>query len=471
MKNRQHIEHISSSKVSRELLRTITEDQFVELCARIRKTMCASKSNAPWVVKGAKRKHYRKIVRRMQSVRHPHGERRIYKKIRNFRYKPSELLDALYPQRKMTWVQPGKRRSRERPREITLQNFSFIDSPIETLERLRDIARAEAQESIFKLHFLDSICLDIGPYLVLGVIRQQMLPNCTGGKISGGLSKVLSAVELDKFLAMSIEGPRAGNVYPFPLKAGARETATEGSVGITTKQRVIDQFIDTLDMWLNAAEITLSEIGRGHVGQIIGEAIDNAERHSEGEDGRGRWWIAGFMTDRPDEKGSSAFHCHLGLLCLGSSIAASIASAPGNMRSEISLYTSKHQSKRQSESTLSTVYAVQDGITRDPPGGVGLLDMLSLAAELGQSEDGINAAVAIISGDTCILASEPFISPHDNPVIGRRLWFNNENSLDRPPDNNYVFTMPFEFPGTLVSLRFQIDSDYLKKKVENNEHP
>ena len=468
MKNPRHIGNISSSNVSRELIRQVSDEEFLDLCARIRQRMCNSKSNASWNARVTKRKHCRKIVRRLQLVRHPRGERRVYTRTRHHDFKPSTLLDSLYPNREEKWIKPTVRKSKKNAHKVTLKNFSFLDNPIETMERLRDIAKAEAREFAFDLNFVDTICHDIGPYLLLGVIRQQMLPNCTGGEISGGLSKVLSAVQLDQFLGMTLRKHKNYDVFPFPLKSGAKESAIDGHLGVTTKQRVIDQFAETLDGWLHAVSLALSEEGRERIGRIIGESIDNAERHSGGVDEKGQWWFTGFMTIRPDGNGGHSYHCHVALLSLGCSIASSIAKAPDKIQEKIAPYANKHKSRRQSKDTLTTVYALQDGITREPPGGIGLMDLFDMASALGQTKNGINAAVAILSGDACIMASSPYIVPTDDPNLGRRLWFNQENSLEKPPERDYVFTLPYNFPGTLVTLRFEFDPEHLRQVAVNN---
>jgi hypothetical protein len=403
----------------------------------------------------------------MQLIRHPQGERRTYRKIKNRIKKPSDLLDALYPRRKTSWNPPTNRRFKETPLRVSLKNFSFIDAPINTLNILKDIAKAEAREFAFKMDFLDPICHDIGPYLVLGVMRQRMLPNCEGGQITEGLSKVLPAVGLDKFLEMNI--PRSSNfdVLPFPIKSGAREDIGEDHIGVTTKQRAVDQFTDTLNGWLNALSLGLKEAGKGFIGQIIGEAIDNAERHSDSADGVGRWWIAGFMTVRFNDKNEPTYHCHVGLLSLGCSIAESIARGPQEIQDEIAAFTQKHKSSHQSPETLSTVYALQDGVTRDPPGGVGMMDLFGLVSTLGKTQTAVKGSVAIISGDAYIVAKDIFIVPEGEPGE-RRLWFNKENSIEHPPQHDYVFSLPFDFPGTLVTLRFQIDPEHLLSVVDNN---
>lgn len=44
--------------------------------------------------------------------------------------------------------------------------------------------------------------------------------------------------------------------------------------------------------------------------------------------------------------------------------------------------------------------------------------------------------------------------------------FNEENDLEKPPDEKFVRHLPLKFPGTLVSLRFILHQDHLKRVRE-----
>jgi len=95
-----------------------------------------------------------------------------------------------------------------------------------------------------------------------------------------------------------------------------------------------------------------------------------------------------------------------------------------------------------------------------------LLDMVSV---LGKTDKGVKASVAIVSGDACILAREPYIQPSLELSDARTLWFNESNSESEKPSEDFVKTLPYNFPGTLVTLRFQIDPDHLKRLVRGSK--
>ncbi len=41
--------------------------------------------------------------------------------------------------------------------------------------------------------------------------------------------------------------------------------------------------------------------------------------------------------------------------------------------------------------------------------------------------------------------------------------FNQTNDLEEPPDYKYVYRLPTSFPGTIVSIDFTLDEEYLNK--------
>ena len=96
-----------------------------------------------------------------------------------------------------------------------------------------------------------------------------------------------------------------------------------------------------------------------------------------------------------------------------------------------------------------------------PRGGRGLMDMVQFFGQLGggpaaKSQSGM----VVISGDVCI-QSGPQQPAYDKRKM-RRLAFNESNDLHKPPDSQYIKTLPRKFPGTILSMRFHLNPDYLE---------
>jgi hypothetical protein len=126
------------------------------------------------------------------------------------------------------------------------------------------------------------------------------------------------------------------------------------------------------------------------------------------------------------------------------------------------------------EESLWTLYALQEGVSRfrfKPDGsdrGNGTVRMIDFFSDLASGEP----QMALISGRTHILfdgtyrTSSVQIGSETRKVIA----FNASNSLLERPDPKYVRSLQYHFPGTLVSLKFQlrrVDLARVKEKLDD----
>jgi hypothetical protein len=128
------------------------------------------------------------------------------------------------------------------------------------------------------------------------------------------------------------------------------------------------------------------------------------------------------------------------------------------------------------EESLWTLYALQEGVSRfrNTVGhidrGNGTVKMIEFFSELASGRP----QMALISGRTHILFDGKYrISPIEvDGEIRKVIAFNNNNDLRERPDPDYVRTLRNHFPGTLISLRFQLkqaDLALIKGKLDANE--
>jgi hypothetical protein len=209
------------------------------------------------------------------------------------------LLDGLYPDRASAWIAPMRR---QHPlEEVELKNFSFLDNPVQTINALRRIAELESVAIEARLNFRDETCMDIGPFLALQAIRRDMLPMFSGGSITRPIQKILDIVGLRKPLNMAF--PLTNDrtfVWPFPFRtrrpAGSSSSASR-MLDPQSYERVADDLIDAINGWLGSlVGRQLSSVGCRYVQTVVGEVLDNAERHSDISSQDGDWSIAGFMS-------------------------------------------------------------------------------------------------------------------------------------------------------------------------------
>ncbi|WP_439365483.1 hypothetical protein ACNJYD_04345 [Bradyrhizobium sp. DASA03005] len=449
-----------SLKLGKQTIRSMSEEQFDLELSRIP----TGGSPAAWKEAGRIRRALKQL-RKSESVEKPVIIRQ------GFRSSP--VLDAIYPERKAKWL-PSWRRHRED--KVDLVNFSFLDDPLGTMLTLRKLAECEADCRTFSMNFEDKHCKDIAPYMVLGLIRQRMLPVCREGTIRHGINRVIGAVHLTDYLRISTR-PVGGDslILPFPLRerrGQGASTKDNSAWAVSSEERVDSKLVATIDQWLGALSPPrrLSPTGRVNILTLAGEILDNAKRHSDpSEDGT--WAIAGFMESRRRDDGSMSHVCHIGIINPGLTIFETLQLAPEPLRERIASFSERHlprwpASSRYDEEALWTLCSLQDGISRaksdETPNGFGMLTFVEAANSLGKSSrPDEQPRMTIISGSACLTVRPPYNIPAKQPSGHRALALNASNSLQNPPDQDYVFSLPYRFPGTIVAVRFCIDADEL----------
>lgn len=374
------------------------------------------------------------------------------------------------------WIPVHKRKNTV---EISLNGLSFIDHPRETMNQLQEIARAECSTLFATVNFADPTVLDIGPYVVWGLMRQDMVPFMSGGRISEQAKSVIETVGLRTFMQMGRFSVPANTteISPFSLRQRRQHGTSQAdnlALSVTTKEKVSDDFVETVEGWLAAMSPPneLTPDSKSWLFGMLGEVLDNAERHSQMA-GDGDWAIAGFMVRRsvpgPNGRPQSCFVCHAAIVSVGQSIGQSIQSTvDAELRADLSGYCSKHERAGMSRDALASVYALQDGISRIPQdameskGGVGMMDVVEFTTSLGL--DGVaelTPQITIISGQTCVMFKTPYAGfRRDSEDTRKRLqWFNTSNSIDSPPDPTHIFDLPQRFPGTVIALRFSLPAE------------
>ena len=387
----------------------------------------------------------------------------------------STVLDHLNPNRNLDggWVELSKRDPKDN-KQIDLENFSFLEDPVGTMNGLQKISAAEATASAATINFLDKFCKDVSPFMILRLMWNDMLGVFDGGFMDLPLQKVLHAVGITRGMNIDLVGLRdLSDVWAFPLeqrRAAGKSLSERRFAELQKSEKVADRLCEAIDGWLQMVDPPerLTEEGWVGIQSILAEVLNNAERHSDGVRGDGRWNVCGFMARRHDEDANETrLHAYLGIVNLGDTFAESLARAAPDLRIKLDSYVNSVTAAgaSQSRSTLLTLAALQDGITCDPikwaaeQGGVGLPGMLDVVHALGQTLSKEHSPkVTILSGTSCIKLREPYLKGSRADVGDPRLlWFNPENDRSLPPDSDFVFDVPVGFPGTVISMGFILD--------------
>lgn len=404
---------------------------------------------------------------------------RLPKDLLAWAYHRSALADALVPERRKTWI-PILRRDRNVVPSITFKDFSFVDNPFATMEMLKEMVLIEGRAAQAHIHFEDEECLDIGAYLVLGELWPSLSGVFTGGKMNVQVQKALKAVGLGQHLNISLRwATNIKDIWAYPLqRRRPRNTSTSSRLLLEPqrRERVADGLCDAIDEWLDRPEIAqeLTIEGRAWIASLVGELLDNAERHSAPDTKDGEWSTAAFMVRRKDA-GDAIYSCHMAFLSVGVTISDSLATAATEIQEWLAQFLAHHEVQNVSADTLRTLFALQDGITRDAEatadrrGGLGFQEVLHFVNELGGTKrPGCEPRVTIISGRSCLQLRAPYLMGSRKSERGPRvLWCNERNSPNDPPDSAFVYDLPNPLAGTLISIAFTLDPEYLRQSLES----
>ncbi len=389
---------------------------------------------------------------------------------------PSPLLDRLDPSRSESWKRLIARKYKANYPRLVLKDFNFLDNPIGTMELLQTLSQIDRSEVNAYIDFDDDYCLDIGAYLVIAEVWHELSPIFHGGRMSSPIQKVLDAVGLRRELRIGLNDVKNhDDVWPFELwrrRTRGTTTAADALLKPQGREHLNDKLIDVIDEWLQVASLNatsdgalweLSADGKFNIANMVGEILDNAERHSS-IDGDGDWTMAAFMAKRNAQGRASSMRCYLAFLSVGNSIAETIERAPKTTKEFCDKYARLHVRPGLSRDTLRTIAALQDGVTsahsayKGQRGGTGLQDTLAFIGELGGApKPEADVRVTIVSGSSCIQLRHPILVGRPDGSDRRVQWCNEANDPGRPPDRDIAFDLPSHFAGTLVSVAFTMD--------------
>lgn len=375
----------------------------------------------------------------------------------------SEVLDY-YAQTSRT--RPS--RTRGQKTLVFPEQFSFIENPEGTLEVLEQFVRAAAGSRVDRIFVDQRGCqlIDLGAEAVLSALGREgrKVGKEMGGYFPTSTSEhaIVEAVGLPR--ALGITTPRS-DFEVFELRRGRRrglDRATSAEVATT-------DLVEYVDRCLRLYGHAFTDSGKQLLAELVGEVITNAEEHSL----RPEWWVSAYL--RQHEKGEWG-DCHIAMFNFGRSLAQSLRTLPHGsiLRGEIERLVDLHKGERAfvrriwEEDDLWTLYALQGKVSRRNRGttsvgdnGQGTVKMIQMFQDLGGRRRG-NPKMCVVSGNTHILfdGTYPMRAEEGRPP---RVAFNSANDLAERPDPKYVRHLERSFPGTVISLRFDLDKEHLNE--------
>lgn len=369
--------------------------------------------------------------------------------------------------------------------------FSLIENPTEVIQLYQTIFNISKKK--YKGIFFDhSECkvIDIAASTVMDIFIMNLddyykkrdislnyygrLPQDTKNKIilfASGIVKHLEAT--DKNIEREIgKLTESGQIKLLELINGGQSSKTLRVKKTNVSGFAADQLSNYFRECLETQGWSITPEGVDYICQLVGETINNSELHS-GE--FCQWFTLGhYSQDKDTDHGE----CQIVLFNFGQTIYEGLKKSmlSEELRRSLQYLSDMHTQKGffnvkiWDEETLWTLYSLQDGVSRftsddEPDRGTGTVKLIDAFQKIGGTSYGKSPQMSIISGHACIYFDGKYIL--QNVQVGKefrqRIAFNEQNDLELPPDPNYVKRLDYYFPGTVISMKFYLDSKFISQ--------
>ena len=344
------------------------------------------------------------------------------------------------------------------------ENFCFIeniDESMKFLEKIISIRETVEKNRTIKLHisYKDTKLLGLIPsYLFDKEIERLILERGRKFRISGEVSP---EKEINNFLfsfgllkKLKLTPTETTDLYDRDHENRSFRFMKEGSKNNKQEKRKASEDLANLfDDCLKTKNFQLIEKHKSNLIGSIGELIDNAEEHGDGQ------WVAIGYYDKEKE------HCRFAIFNEGKSIFETLSKEGESTQSEtLNEIIKKHTPIMRKldvkyKECFWCVSSLQEGISskRTPTGtdssrGQGFMDVL----EFIQSLDEKSSVFNLVSGHSSIRVDAKYKILKGNDQI-RRIIFNDKGDFARPMDPEKVFSIQKPLKGVAISGQFKID--------------
>ena len=367
-------------------------------------------------------------------------------------------------------------------------DFSISDNPEATIDFLKELYYYGTRHDIEEIHIDHGDCynLEIAASTIMDVIvlaikefrRRNKTSIGFSGTIpaEGRVKDVFMASGLAAHLDLSIENGVSINwekIKRFKLISGYHHSEMSG----VTATKLTDYIITCME----TQGYTLKQRGKNLLGNLFGEVLNNCEIHG-GEDTT--WFALGhYQQYKNSEKYGEI---QLVIFNFGNTIYEQLKadSISGETKENLNYLTDRHVkffNKNWTKEMLYTLFALQEGVSRlknnsvegNRRRGLGTVYLIQNFQQIGKTHDNKNPLMTITSGNTHIKFDGSYKlrqKEFDKSEIGggkrRIIAFNEDNDIFQPPDSKFVRRLNTFFPGTIISMKFFFDGEYLTQIMQ-----
>ena len=232
------------------------------------------------------------------------------------------------------------------------------------------------------------------------------------------------------------------------------------------------KLVQYIDKCLMNNLYSLTAKGKNELGNMIGEILNNAEDHSP----LNTYYVtANYYVD--EDQNANVGVLNLSFMNFGFSIYEGFEQTKTE-NYEVYNFLDTYCQKiggTFSKENLFTLYALQDGISRlkfeDQSRGTGTMTFINCFYQIGDYENierALSPQLSILSGSTHLICNNKY-RPKQTNDGSFSLSLNNENDLSKPPDRNNLLPLKYRFPGTILSVKFCLNTEHIQKKIDNND--
>lgn len=355
------------------------------------------------------------------------------------------------------------------------ENFTLSQNPDECLKLIKKLCIATQSNYLNTIEIDHSKCknMDLSASLLLDIILMEnaklhdKYPINISGKMPENpeIRDMLIASGLIKHLDLEYFTHTNGKIKTLELIQG-------GDSGyVATK---VAQYINEC---LLTKQIGLKKEGLHYLSEIVSEVVDNCYNHSGLKNS---WFTIGHYSTKSEQDNGE---CNIVILNFGQTIYESIQKPKDiKLYSKMKKLSKKHNRFyypfRWNEESLFTLYSLQEGVSScrcvdDPDRGTGTIKLINDLQCLGCTSDNNVPLMSIISGRTLIKFNESYKLENVHYKDGSThlsIAFNKKNSFKYPPDKNNIKVLKSSFPGTIISLKFYIDKNYIKHLMKGDQN-
>ena len=369
------------------------------------------------------------------------------------------------------------------------KKFSLSDNYDTTIEFIKDIIFSIWQNlgKEIVLDFTNCKIVDQPALFLLQILRLELSDdlNTLDKKLMVLTSKPKFKISQAKEQSVNLDLFLCGYLPEVLVKKGLQPIDTLGYIKGSKSQKhyfenkkgiIGTNIVNYIDKCLMHNSYSLTADGKGTLGNMIGEILNNAEDHSP----MNTYYVtANYYIDKGEDNmnNENVGILNLSFMNFGYSIYEGLEQTKEENKDVYSFLDGVYSELGKvpfSKENLFTLYALQDGVSRlkfqDDSRGTGTMTFINCFFSIGDYEDefrDLSPQLSILSGSTQLLCNNRY-RPFETEDGSFLLSLNKDNDLTKPPDEKNILPLKYKFPGTILSVKFCLNEAHIQSKIGNN---